>query len=382
MTVKRARNIVLAMLMAPIVMSYARAQPPAPTPDLRLMSSNALYKLGANGDLNQTEQAIAELRTRAATGDPAPTTDLDNLLATRATAGFDSAVAELLGRARAGDGIAQSILTATLGTAAENGSQAAMAELRRRANETRVPKSNTDTSESSLDQALAQRAAAGDEAALAELHVRANTLSAIGRIPTALADALGHLAGLGDPVARDVLLHAANAGDGYAQYTLGPIYRNGTPDVKPDLSMAARVRGCPVPDETIMAGCQTVPVDLVPKAVFDVTAKLKCDDDDPSPVLINLHGPGNPAYKISCFVPQHGASAAVVIANIRGRWKRIADLDGYSDLCPGFFPLKTVHAGFHDMCLDVDCAAIETKDGTTACKATILEFDGRRYQQQ
>jgi hypothetical protein len=325
----------------------------------------------------------AQLRSRAASGDKEAILELDALLGKQARAGSDPAVTELLSRAKAGDRDAETQPT-PLRAYAESGSTVAMAELRRLADNTRATVFNHSMAQTSLVWALSHRAAEGDTGALAELRTRAVTdaiddSNDLTNAKQALAAALGHLAAGGDATSLAELHRLAKSGDGNSQYELETEYLFGTQAVKRDVSMAAHVRGCPVPDETIMASCRSVPYDMLPKQVIRLMTRLKCDAD-PMPAALNLNGPETPAYKISCIEPADGAPNAFLIAKIRGRWKRIADMSGDDPQCSRFYPLMTVHAGFHDICEDGGCSPVTTGDHGTECQAPILEFNGDEYR--
>jgi hypothetical protein len=318
-----------------------------------------------------SQAALAELERRAATGDTMAIDGLNRLLIARAMTGEDAAIRELIARAKAGDQFDTARLSGSdlLETAAGKGSVAALAEIRRR------------NDAMGLDRVLVKRAVAGDKAALGELRARAANADSTDRqhSKSSLGDALSQLADRGDISILDELRRAADNGDGDARASLVGLYETGTPAVKRNLSLAAQLIGCPVPDEDIMTGCQTIDDAALPQPVSDMMDKLKCDDQDPSPVAFHLNSSETPAYKFNCYVPDHGASQAVVIARIQGRWKKIADIFGYSNLCPGFFPLKTVHAGLHDICLDNQCVPEMSRDHKIECDATILVFDGKQY---
>jgi hypothetical protein len=241
--------------------------------------------------------------------------------------------------------------------------------------------------QTSLVWALSHRAAAGDKAALAELRKRTvsgaiDIYNDLYSAKQALADALKHRAAGGDAASLAELHSLAESGDGSSQYELENIYLYGTPAVKRDVSMAAHVRGCPVPDETIMAACRSVPYDTLPKQVLHLMTRLKCDAD-PMPVALDLNGPEMPVYKLSCIGPVNGAPGApnaVLIAKTHGQWRQIAYMSGDDPQCSGFYPLMTVHAGFHDICRDNGCDPVTTKDHEIECKAPVTEFDGHQYK--
>jgi hypothetical protein len=362
----------------------AWSQQAAHAADLQRKSVADLAQAARQGNAAEAADVIAELHRRAALGDRRVLSTLDALLEEQANGGNDAALSALIGRARAGDKEAKSFLFMTLPTLGAKGDQTAVAELRRAANSGHGGVEGT-RAESDFDAVLTQLASNGDTAALAELRGRSEAAMGNGvNTKTFIDQALGKLADLGDQAALEALRHSSESGDGEARNTLGMLYFYGTAAVKRDISMAATIQGCPLPDVSITESCHSVQMDALPKAVLQLVKALNCDDSDPSPVAIKLGGTGS-QYKLACYEPGHGPSGAVVIGQVHGAWKDITSpqgLLGFDDECWGFFPLKTIHHGLRDVCLSDECTLRRNSGPGARCVTTVWEFDGERYRER
>jgi Sel1 repeat len=234
------------------------------------------------------------------------------------------------------------------------------------------------------EELLVQRAEKGDPQAQAEILRRAEGGEA--RAQSAVGDNYEY--GFWVPKDHTAALlwyrKAAEQGDPSAREFLGQMYFDGK-GVKQDFTEAARWFGCPKPSEAILASCEQIAYDDLPRGARDLLSKAKCEVRSGSSYdygsAVNLQGSSTPAYQFCCSESPHGPCGAMIIGKFGGEWKELSPKEGllgFYGACNGLIVLESQHNGFHDICFPNACSVPVSNNRCVS--PAIWQFDKGRYR--
>ncbi len=142
---------------------------------------------------------------------------------------------------------------------------------------------------------------------------------------------------------------------------------------------------CPMPSKVVQASCKEITYKDLPSGARGLLEKLKCDVRPGSNYdfgsAVDLNDDGSPEYQFCCHESPHGPCGAVLIGKVGTQWKDLTangGLFGFDVACYGFVILQTRHAGFHDVCLPIQCSPGTETDSKT-CAPTIWQYENGRY---
>jgi hypothetical protein len=104
--------------------------------------------------------------------------------------------------------------------------------------------------------------------------------------------------------------------------------------------------------------CQRINYSNLPPQVKQLMKKNHCNIEKGQTYdygyRLNLNDDDTPEYIFCCEESSHGPCIASVYAKIKNKWTVIFKTDGYeNDNCEIVLPvLKSIHSGFHDLCVD------------------------------